>query len=488
MTEENESPGGPGVAIKSFALVLLYVIPALLSIRAIVDPDMFWHMKAGEWIVQHHAVPADDPFSAFGQGRPWVAYSWLFEVLFYGLYQGLGWTGILLYRFVLWIGISIALHRLVQRLQPSFAGSFLLTAVALVALTRLTEPRPWLFTFLFFIVELDLLLFARETGRRWPLLVLPFIFALWANIHIQFVYGLALIAIHALDAIRERVRRPDHRAPISPERLVAATAACVAATLVNPYHVRLWGVVYEYAHETQIFSVIGELEAIRFRSTPDWFVLGLTLGAALALGWRRERSTSDYLLLALSAFCAFRAQRDTWFVTIVATSILARVPLPGGPSRAAVARLGAALTAALVTLAVFLMVHARDRINAWHEKVIAANFPDAAARFVEDHHLPGPLWNAFGWGGYLIWRLPRLPVSMDGRTNLHGEERIIRASNTLAGRGWKVDPELGAARVVIASVWKYPLTELLSRDERFELVYSDDVAAVFVAREPARGH
>ncbi len=29
-----------------------------------------------------------------------------------------------------------------------------------------------------------------------------------------------------------------------------------------------------------------------------------------------------------------------------------------------------------------------------------------------------PLFNPCGWGGYLIWRLPNMPVSIDGRPNL----------------------------------------------------------------------
>src|SRR5207249_3388026 len=57
------------------------------------------------------------------------------------------------------------------------------------------------------------------------------------------------------------------------------------------------------------------------------------------------------------------------------------------------------------------------------EQRVAETFPEQAAAVVENRHYSGPLYNHFNWGGYLIWRLPNLPVAIDGRTNIHGVER-----------------------------------------------------------------
>jgi hypothetical protein len=81
----------------------------------------------------------------------------------------------------------------------------------------------------------------------------------------------------------------------------------------------------------------------------------------------------------------------------------------------------------------------------------------------------------------LIWSLPRLLVSMDGRTNLHGDQRIERSFNTWSGlRGWESDPELMKARLVIGDV-NHALTAIMRTDPRFKLVYEDAIATVFVA-------
>src|SRR5207244_11941675 len=109
----------------------------------------------------------------------------------------------------------------------------------------------------------------------------------------------------------------------------------------------------------------------------------------------------------------------------------------------------------------------------------ASVFPARACEEVQRRGYRGPLYNSFDWGGYLIWRLPHLPVSIDGRTNLHGEERIQRSLGTWAGRkGWQDDPALARARVVLVEA-AAPLASLLRRADRFQLVYADNHAALF---------
>ena len=96
-------------SIRALLLVLLYCLPIFLVMRPIIDPDIWWHLREGQWIVSHHAVPTTDPFSTYGVGRRWIAYSWLFEVLVYGLFQGFGLWGIVAY--VAAISLLVTLRR-----------------------------------------------------------------------------------------------------------------------------------------------------------------------------------------------------------------------------------------------------------------------------------------------------------------------------------------------------------------------------------------
>jgi hypothetical protein len=143
-------------------------------------------------------------------------------------------------------------------------------------------------------------------------------------------------------------------------------------------------------------------------------------------------------------------------------------------------RQGLLVSGALVII--LMVVGCRQNITERHlAAVLSERYPVAAAAVVEARGYPGPLYNHFNWGGYLIWRLPHLAVAMDGRTNVYGDARIRRAVATWTGKpGWDTDAELAAARVVIANV-DWPLAALLRLDTRFQLAYEDAVAAVFVA-------
>ena len=110
-------------------VALLYCIPASQAMVPLVDPDIWWHFRTGQWIVEHAQVPATDPFSAYGMGNHWVAYSWLFEVLVYGLFTKLGLMGILVFTVAMSLLIALVLHSALRRAELPFIVEVFLVAV-----------------------------------------------------------------------------------------------------------------------------------------------------------------------------------------------------------------------------------------------------------------------------------------------------------------------------------------------------------------------
>ena len=149
------------------ALVALYSFLAVLFLRAfyVVDPDIWWHLRTGDWILAHRAVPATDPFSAYGMGKPWVEYSWLFDVISAVAFARLGFLSIALYEVVVRLAVSLALFHLLRGLFVEFWRAVGLTAVALYAMTVILGPRPGMLSIIFVILTFDILLSARRTGR-----------------------------------------------------------------------------------------------------------------------------------------------------------------------------------------------------------------------------------------------------------------------------------------------------------------------------------
>ncbi len=494
-------PDAPGIAApraeaiaQSVVTALLYAIPALICVygACVTDPDVWWHLRSGEWILANRAVPHIDPFAPANICRPWAAYSWLYEVLVAALFGRLGMVGIVVYTTAMVLLITAAFHRLIRRVCADFNLGVLLTFLACLSIGRLYTPRPWLFTILLFILELDILFEARRTGRIRPLLWLPGIFALWANVHIQFVDGLLVLGLATAEAIaarwwpaaRTRLTETGHRGAIA---LTAALLGSVLATLLNPYGPGIYKVARDLAAQPEVIDLINELKPIPFRSLPDYCVLLIALIAVALLARSQRLRPFETALLAIAFVLSFRSLRDVWFIAAAATAIVAQQLGAADPEPATALQtkgrgfIALALVPPLTALALFLGCAMLHVDNASLRAKLAAELPVDAANAIIHARYPGPIFNTYNWGGYLLWAL-RQPVAVDGRAALQGTEHLdhILASWN-GGPAWAADPELARAGVVIGPV-DSPLIQLLRLDPRFALAYEDPMAAVFIPR------
>ncbi|MBV9609308.1 MAG: hypothetical protein JO187_07105, partial [Acidobacteria bacterium] len=461
--------------------VAVYCLPALAALRLdiVADPDMWWHTRIGQWIVQHGTVPVTDPFSSFGAGKTWFAYSWAFDLLLYNLQQRFGLVGYVGYVAVCTLAISIALFTLIERIEPRFSRSSVITAAGLFVLVPLYTPRSWLITIFFYLLLLHVLL-SYWGGRRRVLLLLPPLFFLWANVHIQFVYGLVVLVLASVAPrlqtyVQRRHSLPMADMPQDRERvwdIPKILMACILATFVNPYGIWLYRTVAVYAR--QHTDLIEEMQPLKIHAVSEWVFLALLLFAVFALGWRRQLQVFPVLLLAFGVLAAFKAERDLWVAALPVLWILADagedhragLPAQGGTRMLAV---GASVVVIVVIIA------ARHLSQGRLQEYVTTRFPAKAVSVVAREHYPGPLFNDYDWGGYLIWTLPQLPVAIDGRMDVQGDAHFKQTWDTwMAAPEWSADPQLRAANLVIANK-KLPLTSLLRLDPQFEVVYEDDV-------------
>jgi hypothetical protein len=311
-------------------------------------------------------------------------------------------------------------------------------------------------------------------------------YALWANLHIQLVLGLGVLGLGLTVTLVDRWRRGERLAQLG--GWLVLMAGCALATLINPYHIRLYQVVWEYATQATALRLVSELAPPDFLIWWNWFLVALLLWAA-AECVRRRLPLFETALVVVGAAFSLRMQRDIWFGSLCAAAVLTRLPTaPRGPDHRAQLP-GLLLATGLALVLARVVWEAGPGTSKTATAVNGAQYPAGAVEYVRQHHPPGPLFNHFNWGGYLIWALPEYPVGMDGRTNLYGEERLARAFRTWAGgSGWDADPDLLAAGLVIApkklGKQEVELTRLLkAAPGRWRAAYEDDTAVVF---EPFR--
>ena len=488
-----EARTGPAILLRRAVLLgLIFIVPCRVGLAPsrILEPDLWWHLRTGDWILQHRSVPRVDLFSTM-TGHPWIAYSWSLEALISMIYRRAGLVGILGLQVVVSTAIVIALYLLLSRVQHNFLRVAALTALGATALGPTFAVRPWIVTIFLFVLELLILYEVQRSGNPRCLALLPPLFLCWANVHIQFVYGLAVLILAGLDGLLTQAANSLkfgwtetfgrlHRAT-----LWMCVAASALATLVNPYGGRLYGVVFEYArHSSDVLNYVDELHAMDFRRPVHFLVLALLIAAVATIARRRQPRTFEILAIVFCAFLAFRMVRDGWILIVISILVLGASEERTATRSEVLRPAYRLLVAVILVLGIAITLRARDLRNEELQGLVGETFPETAAAYIESHALQGPLYNDFNWGGYLLWRLPELKVNIDGRTNLYGDRRIARNSATWAGlKGWDTDPELVGANLVVGSI-HYPLVTLLRADPRFKVAYEDGLAVVFKRRSP----
>ena len=459
-------------------------VPALLILgsgSSVADPDIWWHLRTGQWMFQHHRWPHTDPFSYWAAGHPWAAYSWTFELLVLALFRAWGLFGIVAYSTAMVALIAWSLLRLLSRYLPRIISASL-CGLGVYLLYPLIWPRPGMWTIVFFILQLQFLLPAlleHDTRGAWWL---PLLYLLWANVHIQFIYGLFLLA----SAAAEPLIRKCLGSSVAPVDWAVSRALwkilglSLSATLINPYFFGLYGVVWQYMQQTRAFDYIIELQALDFRRVKDYVELLLALATAFSLGWKREFRPFFVIIVLAATLAAFRAERDAWFLVTVDLAVIAclfrtqTAPLPIQHKL-------------LIAVATCFLILAGGAFTAGARPAsLRANlensFPVKACDFLDARGYTGPLFNVIDWGGYVIWRLPQMPVAIDGRTNLYGDDYLSLQEDTWDGKPvWARNQELAHARVILAPR-ALPLTSILLKLTRYEVIYDDGFAVVLTAK------
>ena len=301
----------------------------------VIDFDIWWHLKVGDWIFDHMALPHTGILSRTAANRPWTAYSWGYEVL---LSRAYGWSGLVgmgVFGTLLTIGVAYAIYWMLHRLSRRFWFAAVGTCVVCSAFLFDGSPRPHFFSIALFAVALTLLLEAQRENRIELLYWLPLIFLVWANLHIQFIYGLFLVGLFVGVNCAQRIARSRGFAPeflfasqLPVSRLIEIFAACVLATIAGPNFYHPYQVVYEYSKAKFTYSVIVELQPLSFRYVSQFIELLLAAAGFYAVGWQKKLDPFKLALLAIASVVGFRTMRDGWFICLPAAACIADFPAP----------------------------------------------------------------------------------------------------------------------------------------------------------------
>jgi hypothetical protein len=458
-----------GVGAASYALLLG------LGGRLLNDPDVYWHLAVGRWIVAHRALPHVDVFSHTMAGTPWIAKEWLSQLLYAGAFGVAGWSGVVvLAAAAIAAAFALLAHFLLQKLAPVPALSLVGAAFVLAAPHLLARPHALALPVM--VMWVGALVNAVDRRRAPPLALLP-LMTLWANLHGGFMLGLALVGPIALEAWWNAGAA---RRQVAIQWIRFGGLALLAAC-VTPYGPESIAVAFRILRLGQALSIIGEWQPQDF-SRVDGFEACLLLGLAFVL-YRGVvlpplRIAVLIGLLHLALAHARNAEVLGLLAPLFLAGPLARRAAPAADAGSAPAPLGG-IADSIVVAGMAALTLALAGTGGWAPR---AQISPAGAVAAIAARSAGPILNDYDFGGYLIHA--GIKPFIDGRTELYGEAFTVRHHRavTLQNVGDFVRL-LDEHRIAVTLLNPAtPAVGLLDRMSEWQRVYADDVAVVHVRR------
>ena len=457
-------------------LWLAIAVYALLLINGSVllgDSDTYWHIAVGKWILDHGAFPHTDIYSFTRNGEAWISSSWLAQVLYAAAYEAVGWAGpVMLAAASIASAFALFAFMLGSRMPARYAIAVALWAL-LLSVSHLFA-RPHVLVLPLMLAWVQGLLRASEQREPPSLWLLPLL-TLWANLHGGFVFGLALVAPIALDALWNADKPQRVRVAI---RWAVFAFAALAACCVTPYG---WNSILA----SRKILDLGELLHLIYEWMPvDFGHFGpfeacilASIAAALHYGVRLT-PPRILLLLGLLHMALSHVRNVEIFALLAPLVVLTPLSSQFALRPARFARM-AFPTASAMMLAVILAASSWA-LAAVRPPVPPANQAPAAAVEVLKQHGARRILNDLPFAGYFISR--GIPVFVDGRAELYGEAFVMAYYRAMQLKDVNVLLDL-LDRYEIDAVALTPATPAASFMDHaggWKRIYADDTAVVHV--------
>ena len=302
-------------ATAGFALAVL-AGAALVSFRATYEPDLWWHLAQGREVASGHLVRAN-LFSFTYPDYPQPYTSWLFDLGSYVLWMRTGPMALQVAQ-ALVIALTFWAVAAACRIRSSLAAAATVCLFGWLILEPRALPRPHVLSFLGVGLCVYMVERARVVKHSRPLRWAPVLIAAWANVHVECVFGVAVVGLFGAGECLQPRSLPRGEAI----KVVGIAAVSLLATAVNPYGFGLLRYLYENAFVPQIIN-IAELLPPYLPNYRGFFVWSIGVALALLLQWRRV-SSADILILAPFAYLAFSHLRMTPLLFLVSAPLVAQ--------------------------------------------------------------------------------------------------------------------------------------------------------------------
>ena len=505
-----------GYVLPSAFLVFIFFITTFKSSG---DDDIFWHLQVGKYITANNVIPSTDVFGFVTTGQEWIPFEWGFDALAYNIYSVIGYTGLSIFRSLIFVGIFFLLYRLSLKLKLDQTITFFILLLLTAALFErfLIKPQivSYLFTAILLYIFLSYSMLKREGSRL--MYFLPIIFLIWANMHMGVLSGIVLFTIfvitEAVGLLKPQFllnkENPSSRNQFV--KLVMIYAASVLVLIMNPQGMGTYTYVYSHLQMKMMEDVFEWRSPFdkMFEGTMYVYVYYIYLAAALTAiyyAFRRKDLLSGAIVLIFAVFSTRIARFSIDFMLVTSPFVILALNyfLKRSPQKKTnstgntlFARVIPIILSAVILTGIVLLpgsnlysIFNYDRITGFGIDENA--YPVKAVNFIKENRIADSKsrpFNTYDCGGYLIWEVNGAKNFIDSR-GLNDDIYYSFKSINNKEYGFEKKFDSYGFDYVLWSFPKLPwnntelktsiLSYLIKNNDNWKLVYWDDFSFVFV--------
>jgi hypothetical protein len=448
------------------------------------DPDLWWHLTIGKWILYNKNVPHVDHWNMFYAGKPWTAYSWSHEVLYAFFERCFGIEGVYILQILFALILSLTLFFCLSKLAGDWFFGSLLGALTVCTCVGHFGLRPQTFVWILLSFLLLVLETIRQKGFTYRRgIALLCIMSLWANAHITTIIGILLIGLWCIPSTFPKNSLSGFFRHKRIQDSIKSLLFGFIGTLITPYFGYEWIIFFlKSGHPLSHSSIIEFGPAtIHDYGTAIMLLLGILLFYLLHLYHEKEDTIKISENSALLQNNTLAQKIGVYFPLI--HFFLVIFFIVGGLGVAKFIPFASIITASVLA-SFWSKIRSHHETSSTNGKLQISNFETAIYKFKEqiekisgqgaaflllvltfmnlrtsyiegidksitpvqafdyilNEKLPFPILNAFGTGGYLMYRLsdekgiPLQLASIDGRTNVNPHEIVVAESEAFFGK------------------------------------------------------
>jgi hypothetical protein len=476
-----------------FITVLLCILtgtPPLLE-----DANVGVHIRIGEYIMNNLTIPTHDIFSYIKPPLAWTPPEWLADLIFGMVHKAFGLTGVVVFVASLIAAIYAILFKFLRSYGVTMIVAAFTVIIALGASGIHWLARPHIFSWLLMLIWYIILDAYQYKGRHY-LYALPFLMALWVNLHGSFVMGFILLLVYIAGNLLKAHFGKDESLEASRrvKALVLFFFLCLVASLANPQGYKILFSPLQLTTNPIVIQRAIEWLSPNFHRFLVYELMLLLMILVLGVSIKRLNAIEAILILMFTHMSLFSARfialyaltvspiiakQVDWIIKEARTKGFLKEFVSASDNMAAVdSRTKWHLWSVVAMVAVIVLCFAGKLDYRFDDK----KMPVDAVRFLKKERIEGNVFNNDGFGSYMIYEAwPEYKVFYDGR-DMYGKERTEEYLKVAdVKRGWRDVLKKYDITWIIFNNESLLSSVLLEADD-WQLIYSDRVANIFVKK------